>query len=478
MSPIVVPEHFIRAARDSGYRSLASALAELVDNAIEAGATEVDVMVLEARDTGGREITIAVQDNGRGMDQETLTAALKFGGSERFGGRGGIGRYGMGLPSSSVSQAPRVDVYTWRDGETPLHTFLDVDLIAGKRRAGIPRPKGKALPMDWHAPEENGTLVVWSRCDRLRYKKANTIAHKLEAPLSRMYRDHLNRQIVIRVNGETLRPFDPLYRAVPEGLSGGCEPYGEALRYRVRSPAGEDSLVSVQFVELPVMRWRGLPVDSKRRVGIVGGAGLSILRAGREIDYGWHLFGAKRKENYDDWWRCELRFEPALDELFGITNSKQGVNPTKELRTVLEPDMERIARELNRRVRSSFRSARPRLSSPAMSAATRRDRLLPPVDQGNNSSRRKGTSGYGYEIVLQPDSSREFFTAHMRDSTVTVVVNENHPFCEKLRGSTTDAEGAELLLLSAARALLDLPEEARRIFLRRWSDNLAAFLDS
>jgi hypothetical protein len=226
------------------------------------------------------------------------------------------------------------------------------------------------------------------------------------------------------------------------------------------------------------MRWRGLPVDSKRRVGIVGGAGLSILRAGREIDYGWHLFGAKRKENYDDWWRCELRFEPALDELFGITNSKQGVNPTKELRTVLEPDMERIARELNRRVRSSFRSARPRLSSPAMSAATRRDRLLPPVDQGNNSSRRKGTSGYGYEIVLQPDSSREFFTAHMRDSTVTVVVNENHPFCEKLRGSTTDAEGAELLLLSAARALLDLPEEARRIFLRRWSDNLAAFLDS
>ncbi len=58
------------------------------------------------------------------------------------------------------------------------------------------------------------------------------------------------------------------------------------------------------------------------RLGIVGGGGVSVLRAGREIAHGWYLMGSKRKENYDDWWRCEIEFEPVLDEHFGITINK------------------------------------------------------------------------------------------------------------------------------------------------------------
>ena len=49
------------------------------------------------------------------------------------------------------------------------------------------------------------------------------------------------------------------------------------------------------------------------------------IRAGREVDYGWFFLGGKRRENYDDWWRCEVRFDPVLDELFGITHSKQAI---------------------------------------------------------------------------------------------------------------------------------------------------------
>ena len=32
--------------------------------------------------------------------------------------------------------------------------------------------------------------------------------------------------------------------------------------------------------------------------------------ANREIDFGWFFMGNKRRENYDDWWRCEVKFEP------------------------------------------------------------------------------------------------------------------------------------------------------------------------
>ena len=80
-----------------------------------------------------------------------------------------------------------------------------------------------------------------------------------------------------------------------------------------------------RFTMLPVAQWHNLDNVTKRRVGIVGGGGgVSILRAGREIANGWHLMGGKRKENYDDWWRCEIEFDPALDEHFGITDQQAG----------------------------------------------------------------------------------------------------------------------------------------------------------
>ena len=42
---LVVASHFIEATRDSGYKSLGSALAELIDNAFEAKATSIHVLI-------------------------------------------------------------------------------------------------------------------------------------------------------------------------------------------------------------------------------------------------------------------------------------------------------------------------------------------------------------------------------------------------------------------------------------------------
>ena len=36
---------------------------------------------------------------------------------------------------------------------------------------------------------------------------------------------------------------------------------------------------------------------------------------------------------------------PDLDELFGVTHSKQKINPTEALSAILVPEMERTARE-------------------------------------------------------------------------------------------------------------------------------------
>ena len=95
------------------------------------------------------------------------------------------------------------------------------------------------------------------------------------------------------------------------------------LTKRAGTRANSVGIVRIRFSELPVDRWHALDLASKRRLGIMRRGGVSILRGNREIDFGWFFMGKKRKENYDDWWRYEIDFAPVLDDLFGITYTKQ-----------------------------------------------------------------------------------------------------------------------------------------------------------
>ena len=89
--------------------------------------------------------------------------------------------------------------------------------------------------------------------------------------------------------------------------------------------------------------------------------------------------GGKRRENYDDWWRCEVRFSPILDELFGITHTKQQVRPTPGLIEVLEPQLAPTARLLNSRVRAVHRAlkvVRPQARGPSVVRRTMSPEVL------------------------------------------------------------------------------------------------------
>src|SRR5258708_22624916 len=112
---IVAVDRLIQATRDSGYKGSASAISELVDNSVQAGAKKIAISITEASSSAEqKEMEVSILDNGCGMDPFTLRQALRFGGSTRFGDRSGLGRYGMGLPNASLSQARRVTVYTWQ----------------------------------------------------------------------------------------------------------------------------------------------------------------------------------------------------------------------------------------------------------------------------------------------------------------------------------------------------------------------------
>lgn len=506
-SSIIDLQSFINATRDSGYKGLSSALSELIDNSFEANATEVNVFITGDADKTTENTNVAVCDDGTGMTGVELQLALKFGGSTKFNSRDGLGRYGMGLPNSSLSQARRVEVYTWTKPESFLWTHLDVDEVGAGRVIEIPKPKPIGFPNGYRPIDKcHGTLVVWSKCDRIGYKKTNAFISRLHADLGRRFREFLWAGKIIRINGEEVKPFDPLF--IREGTNLiGAKSYGPPLSYEIRLLSDRKqevtSVVSVHFVELPIEKWFTFTNEEKRTQGITNGAGMSILRAGREIDYGWFFAGKKRKENYDDWWRCEIHFGPRLDELFGITHIKQGIHPSESITNLLSPDIERIAHQLNLRVRNRFISVKKDTGElrSEKRAAQFDCRLEPPIPLGNWAQKGKrrisewptqhriALPGLKYKIRLSKLESLSFFQSAIKRGTLVLDLNEEHPFFRKTYQPLTNSEDGqtkvfrdnlELLLLAFGRAEQTFTKENEKRLLNQlrdiWSNNLGTFL--
>ena len=140
----------VTAMRDNGYRNTSYAIAELIDNAVQARATSVELLCCERQSfvyqrTRRNIHQIAVLDNGTGMDRAVLQSALQFGNGQYLNDRTGIGRFGMGLPSSSISQCRRVEVWTWQDGPTTaIYSYIDLNRVESDDQTTVPYPNNDA----------------------------------------------------------------------------------------------------------------------------------------------------------------------------------------------------------------------------------------------------------------------------------------------------------------------------------------------
>lgn len=514
-SSIIVVDKFIQATRDSGYKGTPSAVSELIDNALQAGATRVHITITDLEDETQYPLGVSILDNGCGMDAYTLRQALRFGGSSRFNDRSGLGRYGMGLPNSSLSQARRVEVYTWQKKGKAIFSFLDVDEIASGQIKQVPHPKSAHLPQDCPQVSSNsGTLVVWARCDRLDHRRVSTLVRKLSLFLGRVFRHYIWNGVEIFVNNALVKPIDPLFLS-PDSLTQGGRLFGEPIAYDVETQpvngkVPEVGTVMVTFAELPVEEWHDLPNDEKRRLGITKGAGVSVVRSGREIDYGWFFMGNKRLENYDDWWRCEIRFEPVLDEAFGITHTKQQIRPKEYLWEILSQDMETAAKALNARVRKAHLQIKARdMFAESERRAAERDPMLRPLPHPQPSPVEKGIVEelirrhpilkqsvppstdlpMQYTIIEGNMQNTYFYDYILQEGRLILLLNPAHPFYKKLYKPLSESDQTaaqalrgqlELILLAAARSEALASEPGDREVLAKyradWSHTIANFL--
>lgn len=346
----------ITAMRDSGYKNTAYAVAELIDNSIQADASLVQVLCQEQWQVVSsrrrrRVDRIGVLDDGIGMDSETLRLSLQFGNGTRLDDRSGIGRFGMGLPNASISQATRVEVWTWQNGVTnALYSYLDVNEIEDGALRRVPPPSRQEPPKKWlkYSPAigESGTLVVWSEIDenRLTWKTAKATLENTSRLAGRVYRkriamDEVDIQLIAEDDKEKVQynafaePNDPLYLIAPSDTPAPFDDqpmfqkWGERDEVFTVPSDGDDYEV---IVRISWARQETVPDDGTDRGSKPYGkhaahnVGVSIMRADREIDLdpSW----ARSYEPTERWWGVEVDFPPALDEVFGVTNNKQSAN--------------------------------------------------------------------------------------------------------------------------------------------------------
>lgn len=263
-TPLLNGPQTVQSIRDTGYKSTDYAIAELIDNSVQANSDNILVVVVERTVQGQKRATTRAQeiwviDDGCGMSKSLQNTALSFGGTDRYDDRKGIGRFGMGLPQASVSQCKRTDVWTWKDSgpHHASHTYLDLDEIIEADSADLTVPWPAVRSSDQYRPMPqwvqdtieaelssqvvggqetiaSGTVIKWSDLDRTRWVRSSTIRKHAEYLLGRIYRRFItgdaNKDCSIRfaiIDGEdieqggrpefsAIEPNDPLYLTIPK----------------------------------------------------------------------------------------------------------------------------------------------------------------------------------------------------------------------------------------------------------------------
>ena len=395
-SSIVDIQNMGDALRNTGYKNIESAVAEIIDNSVEANAKDIFVILREGIAKSGRKVVteIGFLDNGDGMDEKILGNCLGIGASTRKARRG-MGRFGVGLPQASLYACPNVEVYSWQDGvENAKRVYLDINKVKEGEQKEIEDPIKTTIPEPYNSYvkyqtlfetydfTKSGTLVIWKQCDRINPKTRGPLTERLEFSLGQKFRyfihDGVSKiKIICDENLEAavdIAPNDPLFlmedncvlcdpaepkKVFKPGQNKNAEsPFelytakgtgtGEVnvpIKYYNKNGEIETGSVMLRFsiVKDKFYDETAFPKGSNPGNYALGKhaakmEGSSVVRARREIDFRRFDFYNVINEPQHRWWGCEIVFDPVLDEVFGVANNKQYVELKKVDAEDLDPE--------------------------------------------------------------------------------------------------------------------------------------------
>ena len=391
--PVVLPPQAARTIeglRDTGYEP-SDALEDIVDNSIAAGATEVLVRVWM---TPAGEPLVTVSDNGHGMDEAGLINAMTYGSAARQT-RASLGKFGLGLKTASTAMCRQFTVVTrGTGGGTPHAATWDLDFVQQHDEWLLQRPDPTPEQLellDEAAGGNSGTLVIWSKVDRLinEYAKPtggparNAFARRVDefrASLALTYLRFLrgdppHQKTRITLNDEDVEPWDPF------GEDFGTEVLlDQDIRVEIRdADATTNASFRLRAFALPPRS--ELSKDQRDRAKILtANQGFYVFREGRLLAHGTWL-GLRSVEPHLNLARIEFSFDHQLDDAFQIDIKKSRIQLQRDLQDSLRRLVQPAIAEAQERYRKNQRTVAVATQGDLHSTSNRiigqnRDRLV------------------------------------------------------------------------------------------------------
>ena len=341
------PEVLIMGLRDTGYDSN-TALADVVDNSVDAGASCIKVSIQLDRNNNP---AVMIADNGCGMNRAELIDGMKYGSSSTLTkDPKRLGKFGLGLKTASTAFCKRFSVISRATINDPIYMATwDLDNVARENKWNLEIVGEDEIPRVYRAVfddiaggEGHGTLVVWEKIDRLPEKKSalDRIASKFADYASLIYHRFLDenddraRTLDMSVNGSKLEPNDPFCMREMREDGAGTITTGRArdkeCTVQMEDGTQKESSFHLQGYVLPTKESFSSKKSLEKANITNHNMGFYVYRENRMIACGDWL-GLKKAEPHDTLFRAEFSFDHNLDVAFKID--------VKKSRIELNPDL-------------------------------------------------------------------------------------------------------------------------------------------
>lgn len=202
--------NFIESIRDIGY-SFEVAVADLVDNSITAGGSQINIFVAP-----NPQIRFSMLDNGAGMSESEVVEAMRLAtkNPKDFRTKNDLGRFGLGLKTASFSQCRKLTVISKKNGLLSSRQW-DLDYISEKNKWLLITPEYiEGFPLlDELRSQNHGTLVCWDTIDRCEKSELPSIIDQVRKHLALVFHRFLEgadkRSLKIGINNIAIKPFNP-----------------------------------------------------------------------------------------------------------------------------------------------------------------------------------------------------------------------------------------------------------------------------
>lgn len=326
-----------------GY-DFATAVADVVDNSIEARACRVDIDV----HFDGDESWVRIADNGTGMKPATIREALRYGVERKYDEEEALGKFGLGLKTASLSQCQRLVVASRSSSQRrDICAYCwDMEHVVRKNAWEILEFEHDDPVLSAPLQEQTGTVVLWQRLDRMlgykhpygesAKKRLSSMCRELEEHLAMVFHRYIageagRRKVRIRINGNVVRGWDPFARD---------ETATKTLE-RISLTYDHDDIRGEVLIEPYVLPHQD-DFQSAQAHSAAGGPlkwnrqqGLYIYRANRMIQSGgWS--NLRTLDEHTKLARVAVSFDPRLDEAFRVNVAKMRVQLPQLLRDQFE----------------------------------------------------------------------------------------------------------------------------------------------